>query len=488
MKKTLSVLFTIYILSFPIRLLPVFQPFRQSLSRGASIENGLFLMLIGLLLIMIHTRGTLYFRTELLRKSIGLCFSLVGVSVITSLLLFHFFGTLHDKNTLSGSFSHNVYYLLIAVTFYFNANLFETLSKAQIRRLLDALIIFVLALGTVQVLIVLRFPAIGLIYRKLDILHLFADPVHMLRMGRICLTSSEPAGIGVSVGVFLMPYVLSMLITEKNKTRYIVFAVWLSILCFFALSSTVVVALLVNYLVFSLFTIRKAGAGIVTVGLFVVLLFVVILNDTGALENTFFGEQISFLLVEKTTSVDNLSTGYRYTTVVNDMICFLKYPISGVGNGNQGFLYNATMSSPYVAESMRQNYQTINAMGGRYGLIAGGPFVPSFLSGYGCIGLLLLGVYLNYTIRLIRRKKAQMENFFFMYCIACLTFVVEGTVAASIEGNFSVMFVLSLPLMAVHFTDEHEEERPNGSINPRRGDYRYHTDDESARGSASDPG
>lgn len=483
MKKTMSILFSVYILSFPFKLVPMFQAFKRSLARAASVENGLFLMLIGLVLILISTRGTLYFRSELLRRSIGLCVALVGISLLTSLILLPSFGTLHGENTLSGSFSQDIYYLLIAVVFFFNANVFENVTKKQLRKLLDGLVIFFLALGVVQMMILFHIPGVRVIYDGLDVMDLFVDAVSMLRMNRICLTSSEPAGIGITVGVLLMPYVLSMVMTQKNNTKYVLFAIGLTVLCFFALSSTVVVALLLNFIVFSVFTIKKVGADIAAVGILSALLIVVILTSTGVLEGTYVGEKINFLLVEKTTSTDNLSSGYRYSTVVNDLICFLKYPITGVGNGNQGFLYNASMSSPYVTDAMRENYQTVHAIEGEYGLVAGGPFVPAFLSGYGCAGLLMAASYVSYMLSQVRAKKKEMGNFFFMFGIGAVTFLLEATVAAGIEGNFTVMFVLSLPLMAVHTMDS-EEGKPHGAINPPRGNIRHHPHYESAGGSA----
>jgi|GEM_PF-3608821 hypothetical protein len=457
MKKTISFVCKLYLLLMPFQLMPFFRPFRNTFSRVAAIDNCMFIMLIGLLLIMIYTRGTLLLRNELMRKAILLVFELIGISLLTSLVLLPVFGSLYGEDTITASLSTNIYYVLLAVTFFFNAHLFDFLTKEQIRKIMDFLCVFNLVIGFVQILIVSDVPIIGKFYDDLDYFDIFVDSGKMLLIGRICATRVEPANMGISICVFLLPYAMARLLHAKNKRKYLLYMVGLTVLCGYALSSAVLVSLLAAYMLFIILSSRKTGAGKFVILLLVLAMIGVLIISSGMIDNTEFGQKISYLLVEKTTNTSNLSSGYRYTTVVNDLVCFVRYPFSGIGNGNQGFLYNETMNSSLVSEAMRNNYQTVKAMSGANGVLSGGAFVPAFISGYGILGLVLLGIYINAVRKKLKEKRESLNYYYEWFCIGAITFLIVSTVAGSIEGNYIVMFVLSLPFAADPVLEEKEE-------------------------------
>ena len=454
MKKVISVICECYLILMPFQLLPLFRPFRNLFSRVAAIDNCMFIMLIGLLLIVVYTRGTLYFRNSLMRKAVILALELIGVSLVTSLLLYPILGTLYGENSITASLSTNIYYLLLAVTFFFNAHVFDFLTKDQIRRILDFLCIFNLAIGFVQILILLNVPGVAIIYDRIDILDIFVDSGKIELIGRICATRVEPANMGISICVFLLPYSLSQLIHAKEKYKYLIFAIGLTIICGYALSSAVLVAILSAYLIYFLILSRRASAAAFLIVLFLVLIFFVVVSSSGVIENSELGQKFSYLLVEKTTDTSNLSSGYRYSTVINDFVCFTRYPVTGIGNGNQGFLYNETMNSSLVSDAMRRNYQTVTAMSGKNGVLSGGAFVPGFISGYGVVGLILLGIYISAVVKKIKEKQSVMGYYYEWFLIGSITFLIVSTVAGSIEGNYLVMFVLSLPFAAEATTEK----------------------------------
>ncbi len=462
MNKTISAVYKLYILLLPFQLLPVFRAVKQSLSAFAALDNCMFIMLFGLLLLILYSRGTLYFQNELLKKSVVLVFSLILISLITSVILLPSFGTLYGENTLKASFSTNIYYLLIAVTFYYNANLFDFVEKKTFQKLMDLLCVINIVIGAIQIAIVMHVPGLAKLYDSLDVLDILEDSRKLLLMGRVCSTRVEPANMGISICVFLLPYAMSQFLHNKHNQKYLFFIIGLTLLCFYALSSAVAVVLMANYMMFVFFSARKTGVGKFIVLLILILIVFVTFVGSGALDNTEFGRQLSFLLLEKTTDTSNLSSGYRYTTVVNDFICFIKYPVSGVGNGNQGFLYNSTMNLEWVPESMRTNYQTVNAMNGNYGVLSGGAFVPGFISGYGILGITLLAAYFGAVRKKLRQKREELDYLYEWFYIGSISFAVVSTVAGAIEGNFIVMFVLSLPFAAEHNFKQKGALKPNG--------------------------
>ena len=454
MRKSLSFLSILYIALLIFQLLPFFQSIRNAFSESAAFQNSFFVMLIGLFLVVIFQRGVLDFHNSVLRRAVALCLSLIGLSFLTSVVLFPVFGELHGENTVSGSLSKNLYYLLIAITFYFNLQLFRTLSAETIGRILDGLCIFCIVLGIIQIGVMFGLSFLSVIYDKLDVFGILNDSSYITRINRIPMTGSEPAAMTQVVCILLLPYAMSRYLHAENKARYLFYIIGLTICGFFSLSSTVFVGLTADYIMFLFLQANKRNIVYVFIALLSAALLLVLAVELGFLENTYVGQQIHYLLFEKTTDVDNLSTGYRYTTVVNDFYCFTRFPLSGVGNGNQGFLYNETMESNWVSEAMRTNYQTQWAMSGRMGLLSGGAFLPSFISGYGLIGLLLLIRFIAYLRSIMRAYRQRLNYYYEFYFIGGLAFLAAGTASVSIEGNLLALFVLSLPLVAGDYREE----------------------------------
>ncbi len=457
MKKILHFVFCSYLITLPLMLFSFLKPFKAFFSTNSAITNGFFLLLIGLLVIIIRSRGVIRLRSAFLRTSILSFIVLVVISLFTSMILFQSFGVLYGETTITASFAENIYYLLIAVTFYYNAILFETVTKETICKIFDALCIFNVLLGIVQLLLVNSYTVVSEIYDLLDVFDLFVDSTNLFSMGRICLTASEPAGMAITICVLLLPYSMSRYLYAEKRQKYLLFIIAFTILCFFSLSSSTYVALVVSYLVFAILLYRKnRNPFFIT---FVLLLVFVIgyIFVTGILDDSYIGRQINYYLFEKTTSTENYSTGYRYSTVINDFICFVNYPISGVGNGNQGFLYESSITSEYVSETIQNNYLVIRALNGNLGLLSGGPFVPSFISGYGMAGILILINQFLTANRAIRKHPDRVGFFREMYTIGTITFLTVSFVSGGIEGNYLVLFVLSIPLMAEHFPEQEED-------------------------------
>lgn len=448
MQKLLRLIFKIYILLLPFQLFPFFYGFKAFFSTAASINNDFFILIIGLVIIILSKNGKILFRkNDLVFDSIKLVLYLVVISIVTSLVLFLPFGTLYGENTLTASFSQNIYLLLCAVTFYFNYYLLNTLKKDEIAYLLDAITVFLIVIGVVDILIITGVPFIPKLYDRLDFFDVLPDSGYMLTMKRICLTSSEPSGIGMTINIFILPYVLGRLTKSNEKVKYYIFVVLLVVICFFTVSSTVYIALFVNFIVYILINSRSSKRKFIALFLLIPA-FGVILMQTEILGDSSIAKQIHYVTIEKVTSNENLSTTYRYSTVINDIMCFISYPISGVGNGNQGFLYPSTMAQPFINKNMLNNFQTQKALSGAWGVLSGGAFVPSFISGYGLLGIILLFTFVRKCYYRVKTNTQQMGEFYDMYIIGGITFLCTTTVSGSIEGNFLALFLLSLPFLA----------------------------------------
>lgn len=458
MYKSLRPLYKFYILLFPLQLFPFLYTFKSFFSSDSAINNGFFIVVIGMIMIVLLTKGKIYYQSKdsLVYQSLIMIVRLLMLSVITSLILCIPFGTLYGENTLSASFSQNVYLILTGIAFYFNYTLFQTLDKREIEKLLDIMCICMILLGFIQLAVLLGIPGASTLYDQLDFFGILPDASFMTIMGRICLTASEPAGIGNIVGVLLLPYCLAQITYQKEKIKYILFSILLIAISFFSLSSTVYVCILVNLIMFIYLNSRgRNGIFFLMASACVIFVFGIIWYYK--LSGTYVGQQISYYLTEKTVSDSDLSTTYRYSTVINDISCFIHYPLSGVGNGNQGFLYNNTMSSSYVSSAIRTNPQTVSVINGKAGVVSGGAFVPSFLSGYGLIGVLLLIGFIKKCIYKMNYIPNSMGCFKNLYFIGSVTFLAMTTVSGSLDCNFLAIFVCSLPLITDCENESYEE-------------------------------
>ena len=175
-------------------------------------------------------------------------------------------------------------------------------------------------------------------------------------------------------------------------------------------------------------------------GFFIVVLYTLDLNvDTQSASSD--KDSIEYILLGKLVDKENGSTAMRVSTVCNDMKIFLSYPLTGIGNGCQGYFYNNNIPlwTRFAEEVQRSlNYESGSISNG------GGNFFASYISGYGLIGIIVLFLLIRqYQIRL---KKSVVNynivaEFTFATCI--IVFLLAGWYVQTIEDN-KLMFMLAL--------------------------------------------
>ncbi len=450
MNQILRFIFKLYLFSLPLMLLPGLTHIRDIFSPNASIENGFFIVMLGVPLLFLAHRGKIpYFKNALYIKGIKLCLFLAIISFFTSLILYVPFGTLHGENTLKASFPSIVYLLLTAITFYFNNYLFRYIDKKSIRKIFDFLVVFEIIMGIIQVAVI-KLPFLGGVYNIFSWIGLSVPSSFLLETGRVCLTTSEPAAAGIIVGVFFLPYVLSMFLMRKG-IKYALYAFLFMALTFFTYSSTAYIGILVNIFAFTVLYIKKnhnnsmLNKGII---FFSFIILILLFSGNYIWNNTTFGLKLNELLLSKTTSQENLSTLSRYSTVYADWDAFLHYPITGVGNGNQGYFYDAAVDEhiPAFALVFEEFYQR---MSGQVGIVNGGSFLPAYVSGYGIVGVILLIIFIYKCVKYIRNNEDDYDGFQYMYYIGGIAFLGLSMVSAGLDGNFVNMFIISIPFMQI---------------------------------------
>ncbi len=455
-KGFLNVLFMLYIMLLPFPLIHVFEAIKNFFSKDAAITNNIFLLILGLLLYL----GARRFKVCIKKNNIcclllELVLFLMCLSFVTSLILFLPFGSLYGETTITTSGKRNIYLGLIGLTFYFNYILFHKLSIKTIKKILSGMSVFNLIIGFLQLLIIYNYPYVSEIYDSIDIFNVLVDSTRIKVIHRVCFVGVEPSSASGIVNVLLLPYIMSMTINERHRIRYYILMGTYVFLEFFTLSSTVYVALLINFTIYIYILIKKEKKYY----LFLLMLFVLIMIPfawTFVIKNTYFGTQIEYFLITKIFGGTDASSTYRYTTVINDIVCFLMFPITGIGNGNQGFLFNYSLNLPWVDEIYRSSEQAKLIMSGKAGVVTGGAFFPAFLSGYGLLGMMGLFLYIRKCVHSVEKYQEHLGNFRYMYYMGGITFLVISIVSSTLEGNFLALFVCSIPLMTECIAERRE--------------------------------
>lgn len=446
MRKALTELFKIYIFLLPFELCAFLSVLKGG--TAATLENDLFIVLIGFSLMFLN--GKIYVeKNSILFDSVKLLIVLMALSTITSILLYYPFGTLHGENTLTASLPSSIYLILSGIVFYYNATMFRIVPKEQIRKVLDLLCVFTIVLGYFQAIILLSGGIFSDIYDSLDIFGVLANSAWMLEMNRICLQGSEPAVVGEIIFVLLVPYMLGHILhdTQRSKKYKLMFLLIVP-LAVLSYSSTVYVGLVVNCACMVYFILRKRMTykkirNLALIGM--TFFLIAVLGGYFFFTQTKLGQTLYYLLLTKTTTND-LSTLVRMAPVYTDISAFLRFPISGVGNGNQGFFYNETVYAK-IPSWAHIYFEFADKLSGKSGIVNGGPFVPAFISGYGIIGVVSLITFIKRCVVHIRTNAQEFGEFRYMYYIGGITFLVLGTVTLSFDGNFVAMFIASIPMM-----------------------------------------
>ena len=192
----------------------------------------------------------------------------------------------------------------------------------------------------------------------------------------------------------------------------------------------------------------------ITLSLLLIILIIPIYN---LFRNVDTVNQIEYLLIDKIVNFSNRDTMSRKVPLFVNYKIFLEFPILGVGNGNQGFFYLKHFPS-WAYSSYDVNLLIRNAS---ETLSNGSLFLPSILSGYGMLGILMLGVYSLKCRKLVISEKNRLGMFYYMFIISVIIIIITGF-SSEFVGNYSIWFCLSLPYLADIDSHMKEEDYVQG--------------------------
>ena len=435
----------LYIILLPLKMFAPLNGIFSVFSACATYFD-FILHILGFALMLIASRGKLK-TNRFANMFVKLVMVLELISFAMAFLLHETLGTIDGTDTYAAIMGPSIYYLHYLTIMFYNIYIFGLFSKEEIGRLLEKLIGWNLVLGYIQIAICMGIGAVARIYDGLNVLKAFRPAAYITTIWRIPLSGAEPASAGCLIGILVLPYFMSKIISGENMQKYVrQLLLWLPII-YFTRSSTCYILVFIDFLIFIILGIRKRRFTRLTLIMLVALcvgaLVLVFLASGREINNPVVNE-LRYLLFEKSSDRGNESTVTRTIPTYINFKLFLEYPMFGVGNGNQVFFY--TKFFPDWGMISATTYSNIT------GVADGGVFIPSLFSGYGIVGVI---AFLLCTIQYVKaavESKRFLGSFYDMFLMSFVVFLVNGF-QGDYFGNYMTLFVLCIPFMAGRCTD-----------------------------------
>lgn len=413
---------------------------------GFARNNGFVLVSLGLLALLASKRSGAKLN-EL--TSSFLPFAIVGSlsSIIMGFYLSQQFGALAGETPLSAIITGLMWLLFDVGIVFFVSCCYERSTIHHIDVVMDVLVVVVLIICGIQALAMFGVPGFASLFELINIggwLSVFEE-VDFLRLVGV---GSEPAAMAQTLGLFCLPYCYCRA-THDGISRYWFAFALLVLFAFLTKATTVYVTVVLVLIGIAVLNIRrkqsKGAIAVIAVACavlsvaFLVVLIAGISLVPADVESTFEA------VLGKISDGTNMSTAYRSSTVINDVEIFKEFPIFGVGDGNQGFFYAQNLPSWALTSG---SLEVAAALSGSIGVLNGGAFLPSIISGYGIVGAILFGAWIIVCVRMARSNRARMGHYYDMYFLAMLACVPICCMAISFQGApVAVFLIFCLPAL-----------------------------------------
>lgn len=443
LRKGVKLFFSLLIIFSTTATLPLFN---VSVLPGFARNNGFIFVGLGLIAVFITERSSLRFNNFFSRF---LPFVFVGFmsSILMAFILTGNVPTISGETPLSAITTGLMWIVFDAAIVYYVSYCYARCTGEYLNRVLDILLLLVLVISGIQALVMFGVPGSSALFNLINIgdwLSVFKQ----VSFERLVGVGSEPAAMSLSLGLLCLPYCYCR-VANGGGTRYGVAFILLLLFGFLTKATTVYVTIGFVAIGILLLNIRKIKSKFAIVGIatgctilaitFLVVSFMdvrIISADVADTFETVFG---------KMNDVGNQSTAYRTSTVVNDIEIFKDYPIFGVGDGNQGFFYAQNIPSWVLASG---STETLNALSGSIGVLNGGSFIPSIISGYGIVGCVLFLAWIVFCARTAVRRKKELGLYYDMFVVAMFACAPISLMAISFQGAPTAIFlVFCLPAL-----------------------------------------
>lgn len=427
--KISKFIFFLYLILIPIRLFsPFIELFESPLSYLAA-SNSFVFSILGLLIILLDFFNRRIKFNKFILWFLALILILNISSLLNSIFINFKYGQLHGESSFQAVFGLLILYSQVSLIVFYNYYLIPKFTIGFFKRVFNFYFFLLMISGYLQLYLIFN-PSFSSIYDSINILLIMRPSDFILSINRISAIGSEPASMVGIISFLVIPSELSNILEKKSTLSIFKILILLPII-YFSLSSTVYLGFIINLLIFSWFFIKKIN--------FPRKLFTIVsLIITGFFIYSILPPTLAYFIFDKIFDTQNMSTAYRTSTLINDFFVFLRYPIFGIGNGNQGFYFNSVNWPAYFFRSQ----EFTNAYNGELGIINGGSFLPAFISAYGVFGIILTFVIFKKVFNLFSLN-FNYSYIYYYTLLSIFTFLFVSILSSDIVGNYSILLSLS---------------------------------------------
>lgn len=432
-----SNIYKLYLLCLPFDRLFEF-PFGDFFDKIIT-QFSTLVMLIGSFALLMGNRKIVNGRNNLFFKLYAyMALSSVVMAGVLSLSL-----EVQYESPFSSILGDIVLYFFVVLSICYNSYcLSHFIDFSGIYKIFDMQIVVSLFVGYAQLLGMLGFSAP---YNVLSSIFALRELSWLTDLDRgVTFFGSEPSSAALFCFV-VIPYIYSSIQYGKGFKRflYLLSLILFAVLVLSSNSSQLLILFIGSAALFVWSCFRPIKKVFYYLSFAVGFFFAVAYLSTETISTTQSSDSSSleYAILGKIVDRTNMSTAMRASSVINDLKVFAEFPITGVGDGNQGFFYAEnqplwTLSSGEVSDLIKM-HAIPNG---------GGNFFPAYISAYGVIGIVILIFFISRYRALYRtaflRKNKRIDTIF---QIAIILFLFSSWHVVGIKQSETIIFVLSLP-------------------------------------------
>ena len=435
----------IFVFCLPLQMITILKPVFGIF--GAQAVSMCFpVHILGMMLMICSCEGRVRIRRtkeSMLLKNFGMSIILTYiVSLIMARYVFLQYGNYNGTSpfvAVTKLMLDFIQYLLIII---YVGRVFKLLGKDGVLKILHSTIRATLVLGYLQLGTIKGISLCALVYNPIATV---INAVIVTSTRGVSLTLMEPSHAAMFVGAIVIPFYMAKILGGNGKKYKIELILWLPIIVF-SKSTTMYLLAFAAFgiaILMSLFA-RRVKSTIKITGVLIFIVGIFVLTNPEWIDSV-TGLNFKYLLTEKLSDTGNQSTASRMVPLVGDMLIFERFPLTGCGNGLQGYFFPEV-----IPDSLKSGLLDVSS---REMLQGGGPlangqlFIPGIISGYGIIGMILFGAFFYKSFKSVIKNKEDYGEFYWFYIVGLLPIVVSGFKSEFI-GNYYLWFALSVPLTA----------------------------------------
>lgn len=333
-----------------------------------------------------------------------------------------------------------IFNIFAALSVYYNYyNLTYNVSFSKLYKIFDIQIVILLIVGYLQLAAIAGMSDPYEILRKVFYLQ---ETSFLVAVNRgVTLFGNEPSSIGI-ITFCVLPYIFTSISNTKgwHRIKYIIYVALFFVLFLESFSTETLILFIASTLLYVYYILDGKLSSFMFKASFVIGLAsassyliddsdYVSINDKSSFE---------YVLLEKAIDRSNISTAIRMSTVVNDLKIVSDYPLTGVGDGNQGYFYFENMPEWAAVTANAQAFMEDKTI-----VNGGGNFFPTFFSAYGLVGAIILLLFVKRYRKLYSTSilKDNPRVDFLYRCSIILILFSSWTVVALRETH---LFIISL--------------------------------------------